>query len=79
VAGERINLVLKRALAAAGIDPKNYGAHSLRAGAITAAAELGRSDQEIIGLSGHINPQMIRTYVRRARLFSGRNPHAGVL
>jgi site-specific recombinase XerD len=79
ISGEAINLAVKRMIAAAGIDPDRYGAHSLRAGAITAAAELGRSDQEIVGLSGHGNVKMISLYVRSARLFSGRNPLAGVL
>jgi integrase len=79
ITGDAVNHAVKRMIAAAGIDPDRYGAHSLRAGAITAAAELGRSDQEIVGLSGHGNVKMIRTYVRSARLFSGRNPLAGVL
>jgi site-specific recombinase XerD len=79
ISGEAINQAVKRMIANAGIDPHHYGAHSLRAGAITAAADLGRSDQEIVGLSGHSNVQMIRTYVRSSRLFSGRNPLAGVL
>ncbi|HEY1865924.1 MAG TPA: tyrosine-type recombinase/integrase [Candidatus Acidoferrales bacterium] len=79
IAGAAVHHAVRRMIAEAGIDPKRYGAHSLRAGSITAAAELGRSDQEIIGLSGHANVQMIRTYVRSSRLFSGRNPLAGVL
>jgi site-specific recombinase XerD len=79
ISGAAIHHAVQRMIAEVGIDPKRYGAHSLRAGSITAAAELGRSDQEIVGLSGHSNVQMIRTYVRSARLFSGRNPLAGVL
>jgi integrase len=79
IGGEAINKVLKRWLKRIGIDPKPYGAHSLRAGAVTAAAELGRSDQEIMALSGHKNADVMRQYVRRARVFDGRNPLAGVL
>jgi site-specific recombinase XerD len=79
ISGEAVNQAVKRMIAEAGIDPKNYGAHSLRSGSITAAADLGRSDQEIVELSGHLNVKMIRTYVRSSRLFSGRNPLAGVL
>lgn len=79
VSGEAINEVVKRRIAAVGIAPARYGAHSLRAGAITASAGLGRSDQEIMDLSGHSSARIMRTYVRGARLFAGRNPLAGVL
>lgn len=76
---QAVNQMLKRRLKRAGIDPRPYGSHSLRAGAITATAELGRSDQEIMNLSGHRSAAVMRTYVRRARVFDGRNPLAGVL
>jgi integrase len=79
ISGDAINDAVKRCVAAAGLDPTLYGAHSLRAGAVTAAAELGRSDQEIMGLSGHESAAVMRTYVRSGRLFSGRNPLAGAL
>ena len=79
VTGLTINHIVKRCLRNAGIDPKRYGAHSLRAGAVTASAELGRSDQEIMNLSGHVDPKVMRMYVRRERLFAGRNPLEGVL
>jgi integrase len=79
IGGEAVNKVLKRNLRRIGVDPKPYGMHSLRAGAVTAAAELGRSDQEIMALSGHRSADVMRQYVRRARVFDGRNPLAGVL
>jgi integrase len=79
ITGESVNDIIKRAIARAGIDPAPYGAHSLRAGAITAAAIAGGSDQEIMGMSGHANPAVMRRYIRVARVFAGRNPLAGVL
>jgi integrase len=79
IAGETVNEIVKRSVERIGLDPKPYGAHSLRAGAVTAAADLGRSDQEIMSLSGHENAAVMRQYVRRARVFDGRNPLAGVL
>lgn len=79
VTGDAISDVVKKAVGATGLDPAAFGAHSLRAGGITASAEAGRSDQEIMGLSGHASASVMRMYVRRARLFSGRNPLAGVL
>jgi integrase len=79
LSGEAVNEAIKRAIANVGIDPDEYGAHSLRSGAISTSAELGRSDQELIGLSGHATVQSLKPYIRRARLFQGRNPLAGVL
>lgn len=79
ISGEALNEAVKRAVANVGIDAKEYGCHSLRSGAITASARLGRSDQELIGLSGHENIRSLKSYVRHARLFEGRNPLAGVL
>ncbi len=79
ISGEAINELVKRAIARAGLDPSGYGAHSLRAGAITACAELGRSNQEIMDLSGHESETVMRKYIRGTRLFSGRNPLAGAL
>ena len=49
------------------------------AGSVTAAAHLGRSDQEIMRLSGHQSAEVMRMYVRDIGLFSGRNPLEGVL
>jgi integrase len=79
ITGDAVNDLVKRAVARAGLDPARYGGHSLRAGAITASAELGRSDQEIMGLSGHASAKVMRSYVRSGRLFAGRNPLAGAL
>jgi integrase len=79
ISGEALAESVKRAIAAAGIDPGPYGTHSLRAGSITASAELGRSDQELMVLSGHASTRVLKGYVRSARLFSGRNPLAGLL
>ncbi len=75
ISGEAV----KRAISAAGMDPAPYGAHSLRAGAITASARIGRSDQELMGLSGHSSARVMKMYVRGSRLFSGRDPLEGVL
>jgi integrase len=74
-----VNRAVKRAVIRAGLDPKRYSAHSLRAGAVTTAAALGNSDQEIMRMSGHESPAVMRTYVRHARVFSGRNPLAGAM
>jgi integrase len=64
---------------AIGLDERRYGAHSLRAGAITAAAEAHRSEHEIMALSGHKSSEVMRTYIRRAAIFPARDPLGGVL
>ncbi len=64
-----VSRVLKAYLRKAGIDPSRYGAHSLRAGFITSAAEAGVSLDRIMDHSRHIEPRHVRAYVRRANLF----------
>lgn len=71
--------VVKTAVARAGLDPTGYGGHSLRSGAVTAAADRGMSDRELMRLSGHKSVVSIRPYVRESEVFSGRNPLPGVL
>jgi site-specific recombinase XerD len=77
--GESINELVQRAVASVGLDPKEYGAHSLRAGLVTAAAECGASDREIMRASGHKTTAVMQGYVRHARAFAVRNPLAGAL
>lgn len=79
LSADAISQVLKRAVQAAGLNPANFGSHSLRAGAITASAERGRTNQEIKAMSGHKSTRVMEGYIRRARIFSGRNPLQGVL
>lgn len=64
-----VSRVLKAYLEKAGIDPARYGAHSLRAGFITSAAEAGVSLDRIMDHSRHVDPRHVREYVRRANLF----------
>jgi len=64
-----VSRVLKAYLEKAGIDPARYGAHSLRAGFITSAAEAGVSLVRIMDHSRHVDPRHVREYVRRANLF----------
>ncbi len=77
--GQAISEIVKAAAVRAGLDSSHYAGHSLRAGAITASADLGASDQELMKLSGHASAAMIKVYNRSTGLFLGRNPLAGVL
>ncbi len=65
-----IAAIVKRRLKAIGLNPETYGAHSLRAGCITAAATAGEPDSLIMKRSGHRSIQTVATYVRPATIFA---------
>jgi integrase len=69
---------VKHEAAAAGLDAREFGAHSLRAGMVTILAENGESDSGIMQRSGHKSVSMVATYRRHADLF-WRNPLAKAL
>jgi site-specific recombinase XerD len=69
--------VVKRAAAAAGLDPKMYSGHSLRAGLATAAAQAGISERAIMAQTGHKSIPMVRKYIRDGSLWR-ENAAAGV-
>lgn len=79
ISGGSVNELVQRGVERIGLDPTEYGAHSLRAGLVTAAAEGGASDREIMRASGHKSVQVMQQYVRHARAFPARNPLAGAL
>jgi integrase len=66
--------IIKRYCAAAGLDASTFGAHSLRAGFITTAAERGADLARIMDVSGHRDPRTVVGYIRRANAFKG---HSG--
>lgn len=61
--------VVKRAASAAGLDARRYAGHSLRAGLITAAAEAGVLERDIMRHSRHKSVPVMRRYIRGATLF----------
>ncbi len=70
--------VVQRALDRVGIDSAPYGAHSLRAGFVTAAADAGSSELSIMRRTGHKSTAMVLRYFRPAQAFAV-DPLAGVL
>jgi len=60
---------VKRAAAAAKLDPTKYAGHSLRAGLATAAAEAGVSERAIMAQTGHKSLPMVRKYIRSGSIF----------
>lgn len=71
---QAVSDIIKRHLEAAGLDPALFGAHSLRAGFITTAAERGADLARIMDVSGHRDPRTVVGYIRRANAFKD---HAG--
>lgn len=61
--------IMKLHVAAAGLDASTFGAHSLRAGYITTAAERGADLARIMDQSGHRDPRTVVGYIRRANAF----------
>jgi site-specific recombinase XerD len=72
-----VALVVKRAAAAAGLDPAQYAGHSLRAGLATSAAQAGVSERAIADQTGHRSLVILRRYIREGSLFR-ENAAAGV-
>ena len=70
-----VALVVKERALAAGLDPRRYAGHSLRAGLATAAARAGVEERDIMRQTGHRSERMVRKYIREGQLF--RNNAAG--
>ena len=70
---QTVALLLKKYLKLAGIDSKNYSGHSLRSGFATSAAESGADERNIMAMTGHKSPEMVRRYIKEANLFKN-NP-----
>ena len=64
-----VALVVKRCALAAGLDPRQYAGHSLRAGLATAAAQADVSERAIMAQTGHKSLPMVRKYIRDGSLF----------
>jgi hypothetical protein len=66
--------LVKDQAAKLGLDPKQYGAHSMRAGFLTSAAAKGANLFKMMDVSRHKSVDTLRGYVRSADAF---RDHAG--
>ena len=64
-----VSTVLKRRAEAAGLDPDDYSAHSLRAGFITQAIRAGKPERRVKEHSGHASWETFNEYVEEAGTF----------
>lgn len=61
--------IVKRRAIVAGLDPKRFAGHSLRAGFVTMAAKKGKPVDAIMRQTGHKSPTTVAKYVRLANAF----------
>ncbi|MDT0331948.1 site-specific integrase [Nocardiopsis lambiniae] len=64
--GQAVGDVVKRYAARAGLDPDDFGGHSLRAGFATQAALGGAADREIMRQGRWTNARTVHDYIRSA-------------
>jgi integrase len=64
-----VSLAVKHYVEAIGRDPRDFGAHSFRAGHATAAALAGCHERDIMRQTGHRSTAMLRRYIRDGSLF----------
>jgi integrase len=69
LADRAVARVVQRTAAAAGLDPSQYGGHSLRAGLATQAAISGVPERVIMAQTGHRSEAMVRRYIRDGSLW----------
>jgi site-specific recombinase XerD len=66
--------IIKRCAGAAGLDPKSFSGHSLRAGFVTSALEHGADIFKVMDVTRHKRIETLKGYDRRAQAF---RDHAG--
>jgi site-specific recombinase XerD len=67
---QSVALVIKRRVAAVGLDPTRHSGHSTRAGFCTSAAMAGSSERAIAAQSGHRSVHVLRRYIRIGGAFT---------
>ena len=69
LSGRAIADIIKRRVAAAGLEPDRYSGHSLRAGFATSAAAAGATEIAIARQTRHRSMDVLRGYIREGDLF----------
>jgi integrase len=67
MSGYEVWYALKKATEKAGLDASKFGAHSLRAGFVTASADAGADVFDIMTITGHKSVENLGMYVRRTK------------
>lgn len=64
ISGDRVGRVVKRVSEAAGLDPRKFSGHSLRAGHVTEGYLRGVDEASMQAQTGHKSAEMLRRYRR---------------
>jgi integrase len=75
---QSINLIVKRRCAMAGLEPREFSAHGLRAGYLTESARRGVALPEAMQLSQHRSVQQAARYYNEPERSQGRAARLGV-
>lgn len=66
---QSIRLIVKRSCEKVGLDPEQYGAHSLRSGFCSTAARAGKAEHQIMKQTRHKRTDSLQRYIRKANQF----------
>lgn len=69
LSGRSVARIVKKAAAAAGLDPMIFAGHSMRAGFVTSALNDGVDPLKVMGVTGHKKVDTLKIYDRRERGF----------
>ena len=69
ISDKSVALIIKKYTSKAGLDSNKYSGHSLRSGFATSTAESGAEERNIMAMTGHKSPEMVRRYIKEANLF----------
>ena len=75
ISGRTINLIVKRRITLIGLNPDDYGAHSLRAGFLSESSHQGINLTEAMMLSGHKSIKIAQGYCRDNELKYNKASH----
>ena len=66
LSSEAVAVIIKKLAKGAGLDPKQFSGHSLRAGYVTTAAQQGQPLWQIKRQTGHKSDVVVQRYIRQA-------------
>ena len=69
ISDKSVALIIKKYANYAGLNANRYAGHSLRSGFATSTAESGAEERNIMAMTGHKSPEMVRRYIKEANLF----------
>lgn len=76
--GRNVAEVVKKRVAAAGIDPSTFSGHSMRSGFATTAADLGYTLGEIVSVTRHKSREVAARYIQAREDFDNRATDLGL-